>query len=125
MEKIIFKDRKFKLWFYQVSHSEAIIRSPKTDLDKIYDINIDIYFGDIKYIEIPWMFQGLQIVKGTEDDAIYLSQKIDEDILMKNIIVLLSGGKKYYVVASIFKVMENDLDYGVLPIHALLMNKES
>ena len=40
MEKLNIANRKFKLWFYQVSHSEAIIRSPKTDLNKIYDTNI-------------------------------------------------------------------------------------
>ena len=124
MEKKCFKDRKFKLWFYQASHSEAIRRSSKVDLDKIYDTNIDIYFGDIKYIEIPCMFQGLQIEMATEDDAIYLSQKLGKEIFMKNIIVMLSEGKKYYVVASIFKIMENDLDYGVLPIHVFFTNKE-
>ena len=43
---------------------------------------------------------------------------------MKKIIVLVSEGKKYYVVASIIKIMENDLDYGVLPIYAFLANKE-
>ena len=43
MERLNIADRKFKLWFYQISHSEAIIRSPKTDLNKIYDTNIDIY----------------------------------------------------------------------------------
>lgn len=30
MEKKNFKDRKFKFWFYQVSYSEAIIRSLQT-----------------------------------------------------------------------------------------------
>ena len=70
------------------------------------------------------MFQGLQIEMATEDDAIYLSQKLGKEIFMKNIIVMLSEGKKYYVVASIFKIMENDLDYGVLPIHVFFTNKE-
>ena len=28
-----FNDRKFKFLFYQVSHNEVIIRSPKNDLD--------------------------------------------------------------------------------------------
>ena len=42
-----FGDRKFKLWFYQVSHCEAIIRSPNTDLGKKFEKNIDLYFGGI------------------------------------------------------------------------------
>lgn len=124
MKEMNFIDRKFKLWFYQVSHSEAIIRSPKTDLDKIYNKNIDIYFGGIDYIELPWLLQGLQINKPTEEDRIYLSEKLGKDISMKKIVVLLSEGKRYYVVASSMKIMENDLDYGVLPIAAFLANKE-
>lgn len=125
MEKMDFNGRKFKLWFYQVSHSEAIIRSPKTELDKVYDTNIDIYLGDISYIEIPWLFQGLQIDKATEKDVMYLSQKLGKDIPEKKIVVLVSEGRRYYVVASIIKIMENDLDYGVLPIYAFLANKEN
>lgn len=38
--------------------------------------------------------------------------------------VLISEGKRYYIVASIIKIMENDLDFGVLPIYAFLSNKE-
>lgn len=124
MNEMEFSDRKFKFWFYQVSHNEAIIRSPKTDLDKSYDTNIDIYLGDIEYIEMPCLLSGLQIDKATEEDRMYLSQKLGKDISMKKIVVLLSEGKRYYVIASIVKVMENDLDYGVLPIYAFLANKE-
>lgn len=120
-----FNDRKFKFWFYQVSHSEAIIRSPKTDLDKIYVTNIDIYLGDISYIEMPCILQGLQIDEPTKEDRVYLSQKLDKDIPIKKIVVLVSEGKRYYIVASIIKIMENDLDYGILPIYAFLANKEN
>lgn len=120
-----FKDRKFKFWFYQVSHSEAIIRSPKTDLDKIYATNIDIYLGDISYIEMPCILQGLQIDETTKEDRVYISQKLDKDIPIKKIVVLVSEGKRYYVVASIIKIMENDLDYGILPIYAFLANKKN
>lgn len=115
-----FNDRRFKFWFYQVSHSEAIIRSPKTDLDKIYATNIDLYLGDISYIEMPCILQGLQIDEPTEEDKVYLSQKLDKDIQIKKIVVLVSEGKRYYVVANIVKIMENDLDYGLLPIYSLL-----
>lgn len=124
MKGLDIADRKFKFWFYQVSHSEAIIRSSKTDLDRTYNTNIDIYLGDIYYIEMPCLLQGLQIKDATEENCIYLSQKLGKDIPMKKIIVLVSGGKRYYIVASIIKFMENDLDYGVLPIHAFLANKE-
>ena len=124
MEQKDFSNRKFKFWFYQISHSEAIIRSPKVDLDKVYDTNIDIYLGDISYIEIPWILYGLQIEEGKEQDKIYLSQKLGKDIPVEKIIVLISESKRYYVVASIIEVWENNLDHGVLPIYAFLANKE-
>ena len=38
--------------------------------------------------------------------------------------VLVTEGQRYYVVASILEIMENDLEYGVLPIYAFLENKE-
>lgn len=123
MEKMDFNDRKFKLWFYQVSHSEAIIRSPKIDLDKIYSTNIDIYLGDISYVEIPCILQGLQIDEPTKEDIAYLSHKLDKSIPKNKIVVLVSEGKRHYVVASIIKIMENDLDYGILPICKILANK--
>lgn len=116
--------RKFKFWFYQVSHSEAIIRSPKWDSGKSYDTNIDIYLGDINYIEMPAIIHGLQIGDATTEDAAYLTEKLGKAIPIEKIIVFISEGRKYYVVASIIKIMENDLDFGVLPIHAFLANKD-
>lgn len=124
MKKMEFADRKFKFWFYQVQHSEAIIRSTKVDLDKAYNTNIDIYFGDITYIEIPCLLQELQIDKATEEDMMYLEQKLGKNIPAKKIVVLVSEGKRYYIVASIIKIMENDLDYGVLPIYTFISNRE-
>lgn len=116
--------RKFKLWFYQVSHSEAIIRSPKRQLEKTYDTNIDIYLGDIVYMEMPTVIQELQIINATAEDANYLTGKLGKAVSMEKIIIFISWGKKYYVVASIIKIMENDLDYGVLPIQTFLEYKK-
>lgn len=120
-----FSDRNFKLWFYQISHSEAIIRSPKTDFDKKYDSNIDIYLGDIDYIEIPWVFYGLKIEQATEEDALYLCKRLGKDIAYNRIVVLVTEGQRYYIVAGILEIMENTLDYGVLPIYAFLENLEN
>ena len=125
IEKIEFKDRKFKFWFYQVVQSEAIIRSSKTDLDKVYDTTIDIYLGDIQYIEIPWLLRGVQIDKATREDAVYLSQKLGRDISVEEIVVFISEGKRYYVTASIIKIMESNLGHWILPIYAYLVNKDS
>ena len=124
MDKMELYGRKFKLWFYQVSHSEAIIRSPKMDGNKVYDKNIDIYVGDIDYIEMPCILQELWIDKATQDDAAYLRQKCNKDIPVERIVVFVSEGKRYYVAASIIKIMENDLDFAILPIYAFIKNSQ-
>lgn len=123
MERIRFNGRKFKFWFYQVSHSEAIIRSPKTDLNKVYDRNIDIFLYDICYIEMPCILHDLQIAIANEKDKEYLSEKLGKDIPINKIIVLFSEGKKYYIVSSGIKILENNLEYGLLPIHSFFSNE--
>lgn len=123
MDEEIYK-RKFKLWFYQVSHSEAIIRSPKRHLEKTYDTNVDIYLGGIEYMEMPTNIQELEISNATVEDVDYISEKTGKAIAKEKIIVFISQGRKYYVVASIVKMMKNDLDYLLLPIYTFLEGKE-
>lgn len=123
MDEEIYK-RKFKLWFYQVSHSEAIIRSPKRHLEKIYDTNVDIYLGDIEYMEMPTNIQELEISNATVEDVDYISEKTGKAIAKEKIIVFISQGRKYYVVASIVKMMKNDLDYLSLPIYTFLEGRK-
>lgn len=123
MDEEIYK-RKFKLWFYQVSYSEAIIRSPKRHLEKIYDTNVDIYLGDIEYMEMPTNIQELEISNATVEDVDYISEKTGKAIAKEKIIVFISQGRKYYVVASIVKMMKNDLDYLSLPIYTFLEGRK-
>lgn len=125
MKYIDFADREFVFLFYQTSHSEAIIRSFKRDIiqDKNHDKNIDIYIGAIEYIELPCRFQGFRISKPTEEEQIYLCRKLRTDIPIEKIIVLVSGEERYYVVASVLSVLENDLDFLELPIYNFLRNK--
>ncbi len=111
-------DRKFQLWFYQVSHSEAIIRSYKCSTNE--ESNIDIYLGAIHYLEIPCVLEGLEIKKITEEDITYISTKINQDISGKKVIVLAAGNKKYYIVAGLVKLLENNLPFEMLPIHIFL-----
>lgn len=125
VKKIDFKDRKFKFWFYQVLPGEAIIRSTNTDLNIKYDKTIDIYLEDVGYVEMPWLLRGLRIDEATEEDAIYLNRKLGKEIPMEKIVVFVSEGKRYYVVASNIKIMENDLEHGVLPIRTFLVDKDN
>ncbi len=109
-------EREFKFWFYQISHSEVIIRSPKNEDDMLYN-NIDIYIGAVDYLEIPFQFNGLRIKEATQEDVDYISLRLGKSVPEKEIIVLISENKKYYIVASVFKILENDLNEDVIPLY--------
>lgn len=113
-------DRKFQLWFYQVSHSEAIIRSHSCDSNE--ENNLDIYLGGIRYLEIPCVLDGLKIKEITADDTRYLSNKINQNISEKETIVLAVGEKRHYIVASMIKILKNELPFEKMPIHVFFGN---
>ena len=117
-ENFCYPDRKFKLMFYQISHSEMILRSYKDGyLHNIsYEKNIDIYFGDVDYIELPQIIYGIKFRKATADDIRYLSAKTHCRISEDNVVVIISEDKEYYIVASIIKISENELGHVVVPI---------
>lgn len=112
----IYFEREFKFWFYQISHSEVIIRSPKNEEDMLYH-NIDIYIGAVEYLEIPFQFDGLRITEATKEDVDYICLKLGKSVPGERVIVLISENKKYYIVASVFKILENDLNEDELPIY--------
>ena len=113
MEKQHFENRKFKFWFYHVTHGEAIIRSMKNSHT---EKNIDIYLADIQYIEMPVMLSELSLENANKTDVTYLSKKICKEVPIDNIVVLISGEHRYYVIASVIKVMENSLELDELPV---------
>ena len=122
MENICLTNRKFNFWFYHVSHCEALIRSPK---DKNFDKNIDIYFGAIKYIEIPEIMYGLEFEEAKDEDVLYLCEKIGKAVSHEDIKVLISGGRRFYVVAPIIEIMENTLELMELPFYTFIKGTDS
>ncbi len=101
--------RFFKLWYYTVSHKQALLRSPSNDNME----NIDLYFSDVSYIDIPTTFNNLEIVKPTFSDENYIFSKIG---MTKQIITVLKcGERRYYIVSSIVKEMHNNLSMFELP----------
>lgn len=102
-------NRLFKLWYYTVSHRQALLRSIGYDNNE----NIDVYFGDVSYIEIPTVINGIEIVKPTLEDEAYIMGKIGE--IKKVITVLKVDNKRYYIVSSTVKIMQNNLSIFDLP----------
>ena len=121
VEEYCFPDRKFQFLFYQISHGEMIIRSQKGDSFKEYNNHtIDIYFGDVLYLEVPKYFSGISFRHPTDEDVLYLNTKTEKEITKDEIVVIESNGKVYYVVASVISVIESDLQRMELPIHCFL-----
>lgn len=116
-------EREFKFWFYQITHGEVIIRSPKNEDDKLYH-NIDIYIVDVDYLELPYQFHCLRITEASKEDVEYISMRLGKSVPEKRIIVLVSENKKYYIVALYFKILENDLNEYELPIHYWLSGRD-
>lgn len=102
-------NRIFKLWYYTVSHKQMLLRS----IGKGEDCNLDIYFSDVSYIELPIEMDGIQILRTEKEDSDYIADKIGNTD--KSITVLMNRGRKYYVVSSIMKIFENDLSMFELP----------
>lgn len=102
-------NRLFKLWYYTVSHKQMLLRSVGNDVTP----NLDIYFGDVTYIEIPMEMNEIEILKTVQEDVDYITQRIGTTD--KTITVLLSGNHKFFVVSSIVKVIENNLSMFELP----------
>lgn len=102
-------NRKFKLWYYTISHKQMLLRSiGNGDMS-----NLDIYFNDVLYVDLPTELDKIEILKPTQDDINYITQRIGNT--NRVITVLLSGVNKYYVVASVVKIFENNLSMFELP----------
>lgn len=105
-------NRKFKLWYYHVNHKEVLIRSMK---DSCFENNIDLYFGDVDYIEIPSVLTDLVVEEANEKDVKYLRKKLNKNVSQSNIKVIISHQRRFYIVAEVFKIMENTLDIMQVP----------
>ena len=53
--------RLFKLWYYTVSHRQMLLRS----IGNNEVCNLDIYFGDVLYVEMPVAMNDMEILETT------------------------------------------------------------
>lgn len=83
--------------------------------------NLDIYFGDVLYVEMPVTMNDMEILETTQEDIDYIIRKIGNT--NKNITVLKSGECKYFVVSSVMKIMENNLSMFELPFDVVCFRK--
>lgn len=102
-------NRLFKLWYYTVSHGQMLLRSMGSEELG----NMDIYFGDVSYIELPCKMNKIEILTTAQEDIDYIAKRIGKT--EKKITVLLSENRKFYVVSAFVKIIENNLEMFELP----------
>lgn len=106
-------DRPFKIWEYQVSHANLLIRSPKapaTETSPEFRTNIDLICSGVDYIAMPSVFHGLELSSSTSDEIQHLKDLLGRTVVPDNIRILASGGNRFPIVASSFSLSENDWD---------------
>lgn len=108
-----YANRVFKVWEYQVSHGELLIRSPMSPATHSTPeqlTNIDLVCLGVEYMALPRLMRGLEIVSATQEELDHLEALVGSPIEPGRVRILLSAGKRFPVVASSFHLSENDWD---------------
>ena len=105
--------RIFKVWEYQVSHGQLLIRSPKAPESLSVPVqvtNLDLSFNGVEYMAIPRLLRGIELVEATAQELDLLSGILDRSIELENVFVLRSGTHRFPIVAASFAASENSWD---------------
>ena len=105
--------RTFKVWEYQVSHGQLLIRSPKapaTGTSPEFLTNVDLVCLGVEYMAVPRVLHGLELLPPSPDEMRHLEIALGKAVALDNAKVLASDGKRFSVVASSFSLSENDWD---------------
>src|SRR5882757_8618623 len=106
-------DRVFKVWEYQISHGQLLIRSPKapaTGTSPEFLTNVDLVCLGVDYVAVPRALNGLELLPPSPDEIRHFEILLGKAIAPDNIRILASGGKRFSVVASSYALSENDWD---------------
>ena len=106
-------DRVFKVWEYQISHGQLLIRSPKAPAkgDHSQQItNLDLVFLGVEFMAVPHEFRGVDITLPAAREVEELESLLNKSIEPKSIRIIDSQEKRFPIVASSFSFSENDWD---------------
>ena len=102
-----FSKRTFQLWEYHVSHGLLLIRSPQGPES---NVNFDLICIGVEYMEIPRFLRGLQICEPTAKELQELERRLGKSLAVNEIHILLSGDRRFKLVAAKIWLEENELD---------------
>ena len=99
--------RYFEFWEFRVSHTQLLIRSPRT---KDQPRNIDVIFSGVAYVNLPTKLGPIEIASATADDLSRARSDFRDDVVAGDVHVFVSGNKRWVIVAAAMRTNENDLD---------------
>ena len=94
-------ERRFRLCDYSISHSQLLIRSPKSDN---YENNIDLIFQGVFYLSIIDTLYGIKVCKS--DDEVDVELYNDS----RNLFSIDSSTSRFYIGASSVLICSNVLE---------------
>lgn len=107
------QERDFKVWEYQVSHGQLLIRSPispATDRAPERVTNIDIVCTGVEYMSLPRLLRGIVMAPATLEEVRYIGALLGKTLTRDTTATLASNDRRFHVVASSFVISENDWD---------------
>jgi hypothetical protein len=94
-------DRQFRLWDYNISHRQLLLRSTKSES---HVDNIDIVFWSVAWISLPTSVEGIEI--HVSKDPVLSMPHNAEGVLYR----FVSGANVHHILAHGCRVMSNILD---------------
>jgi hypothetical protein len=114
MEMSTFKKstRRFQVWEYQVSHGQLLLRSPSPTVggDDLPPTNLDLIFVGVVYMNVPSSLQGIAIEPATDAEHAHIDELLGRSVTREWVRILVSGGRRFIVVAAGWSASENDWD---------------
>jgi hypothetical protein len=95
------------MWEYRVSHGLLLIRSPQSASE---NKNLDIICVGVEYLELPRFIHGIEILGPTVEEVQKLEDIVGKNLDVSSILIIVSSGRRFPIVAARFKVYENDKD---------------
>jgi hypothetical protein len=100
-------ERRFRLWDYNVSHKQMLLRSPKSPDAAT---NLDIVMWGVEYLDLATSLDGVRMASASREEVERAERALGRPLDSSQVFGLISGDRRFIVVAAGFKVLENDLD---------------
>ena len=100
-------NRDFRMWDFNVSHSQLLIRSPRS---RVVSTNIDIVFWGVIFVRMPAVLNGIEMAECSEDEIASLDRGLVSKSAQNKVFSVRSGINRYVIICAGVKVLENELD---------------